>query len=525
MPRHKDIKPLIVIAREGVCKYVDLFSQGVVKRSYKISVSSEEGGEKYAAHWVDTQVEWLQTLLFTHTPWYQFQPLVDILVAWLTQTVLHSKAIFRRSNSPPDSFHQIHTLVRFVQLIVHPRVRALDLSILPKILRDALYKKLDRLTGLHLLSLGSGNGETVRKRSFLSIKYLTNLTSLSLVNDCQNESLAVIGQNCSNLRSLDISSSSSITDQGTTWLLLCKKLEKANLFQTSISIQGYAQLMLGLPGLQSIGRCDIFGQVLDYIVKHRSKDVTLPILSLHSRDMNQDHLNLFVRLCPLTRHVNLYVDEDGHLLTPLTTLQHLAELKLLACNFYSDRVDRLLSERGAALSLLHLEHVDQLDMSSLCIIAETCPVLKKLVFFSCDFVENFGASEIDRKFSESTFLELESLVCVSESAPNVIEFLLIHAVNLKSVQFGSTAWFNDEIVRNVLSRNALKKVEEIRILRSYELSMQAVRLLIAECPNLRVLAEMDGWEGIDVRELRELRAEIRTRNWDLDTFTSWSVTG
>ena len=26
------------------------------------------------------------------------------------QTVLHSKAIFRRSNSPPDSFHQIHTL-------------------------------------------------------------------------------------------------------------------------------------------------------------------------------------------------------------------------------------------------------------------------------------------------------------------------------------------------------------------------------------------------------------------------------
>ena len=26
------------------------------------------------------------------------------------QAVLHSKAIFRRSNSPPESFHQIHTL-------------------------------------------------------------------------------------------------------------------------------------------------------------------------------------------------------------------------------------------------------------------------------------------------------------------------------------------------------------------------------------------------------------------------------
>ncbi|XP_023336236.1 uncharacterized protein LOC111707368 [Eurytemora carolleeae] len=241
--------------------------------------------------------------------------------------------------------------------------------------------------------------------------------------------------------------------------------------------------------------------------------------------MNLEHLELFVRFCPGAKHVNLYVDEDGHLLTPLTRLTCLQELKLLACNFYSDRVDRLLRERGCELTLLHLEHVDQLDMSALCIIAETCPLLRKLVFFSCDFVENFGNSENNREFSTAPFLHLESMVCVSESAPNVIEFLLIHALNLQYVQFGSTAWFNDAIVGNVLSRNALKKVEEIRILRSYELSMQAVRSLINECPNLKVLAEMDGWEGIAESELRELRAEIKQKNWDLDTFISWSVTG
>eukprot|EP00088_Acartia_fossae_P007358 TRINITY_DN13457_c0_g2_i2.p1 TRINITY_DN13457_c0_g2~~TRINITY_DN13457_c0_g2_i2.p1 ORF type:complete len:505 (+),score=59.58 TRINITY_DN13457_c0_g2_i2:37-1515(+) len=485
--------------------------------------SDREGGDKHASQWVDTQVDWLQALLFSHTPWYQFQILVDTITAWLSQAVLNSKAIFRRSNSPPESFHQIHTIVRFVNLIIHEKLKSLDLSKLPKMLRDALYKKLDKFTGLQVLSMGSGNGECARKRSFHSIKYLSNLTKLTLTNDCQNEILAVIGQNCARLKYLDISSSGTITDQGTAWLLLCKELETINLFQTSTSIQGYVQLLLGLPNLHSIGRCDNFGQILDYLNKHRTTDLQLPLETLHSRDMNLENLELYVRTCPGTKHVNLYVDEDGHLLTPLTKLSHLQELKLLACNFYSDRVDRLLRERGYALTLLHLEHVDQLDMAALCSIAQNCPRLRKLVFFSCDFVENFGSSESNFPFSEPPFQELETLVCVSESAPNVIQFLLINALNLKMVQFGSSAWFNDEIVSNVLARNALKKVEEIRILRSYELSMGAVRAMIASCPNLRVLGEMDGWEGIQEVELAELRHEIKEKNWDLDTFITWSL--
>ena len=36
----------------------------------------------------------------------------------------------------------------------------------------------------------------------------------------------------------------------------------------------------------------------------------------------------------------------------------------------------------------------------------------------------------DKKFREPPFEQLESLVCVSESAPNIIEFLLVHAKNL-----------------------------------------------------------------------------------------------
>ena len=35
----------------------------------------------------------------------------------------------------------------------------------------------------------------------------------------------------------------------------------------------------------------------------------------------------------------------------------LEDLKLLACNFYADRVDVLLKTSGHQLTLLHLEHI------------------------------------------------------------------------------------------------------------------------------------------------------------------------
>lgn len=531
MPTKKKVGTLLDLSLTGVIGFIETCTESVTQKSYWISTHPPVSGnldyaEKRAGDYIDKAVDWLRTYLFTSVPWYHYQGLVDLFITWLTKAVHLSKAIFRRSNSPPESVHHAHVLVRFIHLVIHPRVKSLDLSTMPKVLRDALYRQLDHMSGLEVLNLGSGNGESSRQNSFLSLARLINLTSLSLVSDCQNETLAIIGQNCSKLKFLDICSSGGITEQGTTWLLLCQNLEYLNLFQTSQSVAGYAQLLQGLPKLKNIGRCDAFGQVMEYLARYRSVPAVLPITHLHSRDMSYQQLQLAVKFCPYTEHVNLYVDEDlGHLLTPLARLQHLKELKLLACNFYSDRVDRLVRDQGHNLTLLHLEHVDELDMSALRLIAECCPNLQKLVFFSCDFVENFGPPLTNQVFLEPPFCKLHSLVCVSESAPNVIEFLLTHAENLKSVQFGSTAWFNDQIVTNVLSRNALKKIEEIRILRSYELTMGAVQALLLACPRLKVLAEMDGWEGITEQELLRLRDDIKRNNWELDTFITWSVTG
>ena len=57
---------------------------------------------------------------------------------------------------------------------------------------------------------------------------------------------------------------------------------------------------------------------------------------------------------------------------------------------------------------------DELDMHALACIAESCPNLVKLVFFSCDFVENFGPVTCsNRPLVNKPFRKLQVLVCIS----------------------------------------------------------------------------------------------------------------
>ena len=74
-------------------------------------------------------------------------------------------------------------------------------------------------------------------------------------------------------------------------------------------------MLQSLPRLQSVGRCDAFGQVLEYLKTYNLDPITLAIKFFHSRDVSYDQLKLMTDMCPDLIHVSLYVDEDaGNLL-------------------------------------------------------------------------------------------------------------------------------------------------------------------------------------------------------------------
>ena len=173
----------------------------------------------------------------------------------------------------------------------------LDVSKLPRALRVELCIGISKLTGLETLNFGMGapipttshmhsssdvanlaqyvgTGGKFHKL-WMGMRCLSKLKSLTLNNDCRNETLTVLGQNCPELVHLDISGSNYVTDTGASWLLHCRRLEQANLYQTSIGVEGYAQLLLGLPNLCSIGRCDKFGQILEYIARGQNPNISL----------------------------------------------------------------------------------------------------------------------------------------------------------------------------------------------------------------------------------------------------------
>ena len=52
--------------------------------------------------------------------------------------------------STKESVHHVIVLVRFVSLLIHPRVKTMDLSTMPKALKDVIYRQLE------LLNLGAG---------------------------------------------------------------------------------------------------------------------------------------------------------------------------------------------------------------------------------------------------------------------------------------------------------------------------------------------------------------------------------
>ena len=196
MPLQRPVPALLSLSLAGVVDQVRLCSDLVTSRSYRIVTEPGAGdaAERRAGQYIDRVVEGLRAHLFSLVPWCHYQALVDLFMAWLTKAVHQSKAIYRRSNSPPETVHHAHVLVRFVHLVVHPRLRMLDLSALPKVLRDALYRQLSHLTGLQRLHLGSGSGEALRQHGFTALRSLGSLASLSLGSDCTNDTLAVVGQ-------------------------------------------------------------------------------------------------------------------------------------------------------------------------------------------------------------------------------------------------------------------------------------------------------------------------------------------
>lgn len=514
MPKRKVVPSLEELSMKAVGRYVTCMGQRLIGPICCHSFGDPNNG----AHFLQSNIDYINTLLISSVPYYLYDRLAIEVLQAVQELIEKTKKTFNQFSPMTTFVNEMNVVVSLTESVINAHLKTLDFTCWPKMMRYVLYKCLRKMSGLEKLNLGSClGGWSNHDKWFLdALGSMKNLHTLCLCFDCTDLIVQILGDNCPKLQNLDITSSRSVTERSVPSLLKCKDLKELQLCRTSMSIAGYAQLLIGLPKLQDLGRCDEFGSILKYIYNLNPSAGPFEIRKFQSRDITTEHLKLLVYMCPNLYHVSIFHDEQIWNITLLTVLQNLTELKLLSCDFYTDNVKQLLEIKGSKITSLHLEHVEEIDLNALMYISQFCPKLKNLVLYNCDFLAHTSLFANPDRLRVKPFQQLERIFCVADSASLHLEFLLTHCVNIKNIHLGSSTGIGHDLMIKILNRNPMRHLEELRILYSSDLSICTVDKLLASCPKLRVLSELESWNSITKEELAYFKEYIEKSNFALD---------
>lgn len=455
--------------------------------------------------------------LVSHVPYYLYDSMAVEVLGSVKLLIERKKKTYDPLATISSFLTEMNVVVSLTEVVLNQHLKYLDFTAWPKIMRYVMYKNLDKLVGLEVLNLGACAGgwrtDNFDKYLIEGISRMKYLRSLCLCFDCADCIVAVIGD-CRDLQILDVTSSRSVTDRSIPSLLKCRKLCHLQLHRTSISVLGYAQLMIGLPNLQDLGRCDEFGEVVMYLAEKHPEVGPFPLMKLQARDLNSGKLRAMVQMFPKLSQLSFLNNESVTDMRLLCHLDHLKDLKLLSCDFYTDFLNQIIEVRGFNLVSLHLEHVEKINMDALVHISQHCPLLKNLVLYNCDFIDQ--TLSLNKRLKVPPFQCLERVFWVVDCAIAHLEFVLSHATNIKYIHLGSSTGITHGSIVRILAVNPMKNLEEMRILYSSDMNMETVELLLASCAKLRILSELESWQGISLEELMDFKKCIYANNFDLD---------
>ncbi|XP_015438525.1 PREDICTED: uncharacterized protein LOC107193567 isoform X1 [Dufourea novaeangliae] len=521
MPKKHQVPMLVDLALYSIGEFVITFGRYMTKLVSTISKTNPEHGNATLC----SMLEYMKNLLSSSVPRHLYNRMSVAVLTAVVNLVKETRGTYNDFVLTTAFLSEMTVALHLTEVAVGAHLKVIEFSAWPKIMRHVLYNKLHDMIGLEVLDLGSGSAgwrtSDIEKMIINGVSVMPNLVCFILCFDCTDNVIVALSQHCKKLQKLDVTASRSVTERSVAPLLTCKYLTQVKLCRTSMSIPGYANLFLEHSNIEDIGRCDEFGFVLE-LINQKQTDVksTFHIKIFESRNFTMEHLYLLVGMCPYITSLCILRNERIVDLTILASLDYLKELKLLSCDFYAHGIKTLLEIKGSTIISLHLEHVEEIDLNALISISQYCPNIKSLMFYNCEFLER--APTYPRKLAVSPFQFLERIKCVSEPANMHLEFLLSHCENIKFIQLGSSTGIGDETMRRILLRNQMRKLEELKILYSHDLSMKTVQLLMENCDNLRRLSELENWQGISLAELNIFREELKSTNTNLDTSPSLS---
>ena len=134
-------------------------------------------------------------------------------------------------------------------------------------------------------------------------------------------------------------------------------------------------------------------------------------------------------------------------------------------------------ERGCELTLLHLEHVDQLDMSALCIIAETCPLLRYILTFGTMYFETCPLLRYISQLRHATYSGIQRHVGT-----------MYHSRDMPLMRYLSIVLETCSLLRITLTCHHFIYSLDMLLLSQVYLNMSLLSFIAETCPLLSLLS-------------------------------------
>ena len=247
---------------------------------------------------------------------------------------------------------EMFLILKFLDIILVPNLRTLDLRDMLQPVRNHLYKKLGDLPSLHSLNLAdashgyiSNTMESYQKQFLSGTKDMKRLVTFSLHFDCYDELIVCLSENClGTLRVLDIESSKQVTDSSIEDIISFKRLIELNIFSCGFSGEGQAKIMTGIENLSSLKRADFLCEALDWvdwIQPHDAPKVQKFAIREFCYSENYhfhtvDQMKLVAKYCPNIHKMRFMFGKEHFIsFQNLNVFHNLTELHLCGGEFYS----------------------------------------------------------------------------------------------------------------------------------------------------------------------------------------------
>jgi hypothetical protein len=329
------------------------------------------------------------------------------------------------------------------------------------------------------------------------IQILTHLQEFRFNIGCTREVIIELSKHCPYLKKLSVQDSIRVDDMCVEHVLNMASLQSLNVSNTSISTDGYATVLSGLPHVRGV----IWSGPVDLVLTHLS--ASLP--SVRKFDGTVSAAGLLVQKCPNIKQLLLNFLTDD--MSDLGELKKVTYLSIRNCSCTVIRLSDALIRLGPKLSTLEMHEVENVNVSDL---INYCTVLNELSITCC----NITRIEIFRH-TLPHFRNLKELILRNNRGPSDFCSVLHMYENLKVFNVVGTRQINDEFIDQIVRVGGFKNLTEFVVDHCGHLSMETTSLIINNCPNLTKLGNLKSWPGIANEELSTFLNFVRNNNLSL----------